>query len=254
MRLAAIICVWSDTCEFIPSCIKNLSSVADEIVVIWSIESNHFVRNDAVFRLALTEQFQGVHWVQHEPHKRLRPSINEIGKRNRGIEEARKLECTHFIILDGDEFYKPEELNKEKERFNPEVNGMVHPIKVFVGSPTLCCDDKNTLVPGIQKLTRDSKVGSFRKYPFAYDRFGIAKIDGTRRTNETSKVLMSDVYMFHYSYLRKDIDLKINNSSAKLKNRADLIKRDISKAKPGHVSELYHQTLIEVHNYFDIAI
>lgn len=253
MKLAAILCVWSDVTEFIPTCIKNISFVADEVIVVWSINSNYGVRNDAVFRLAMTERFDNLHWVQHEPGRRLRPSINEIGKRNRGIEEARKLECTHFIILDGDEFYKPEELIREKERFNPEVNGMVHRIKVFVGSPTLCCDDKNTLVPGIQKLTRDTKVGSFRKYPFAYDR-GVAKIDGTRRTNETKMVLMSDVFMWHYSYLRKDIDLKLNNSSAKLKSRADLIKRDIAQAKPGYVSELYHQTLIEVHNFFDIHV
>lgn len=255
IKLGAIINVWSDAVEMLPSCIKNISLVADEVIVIWSLRSNHGAKNDAVLQLIMANDFAGVHFVQHEPVPKLRPAVNEVKKRNRGIDEAHKLECTHFIMLDADEMYKPEELKTDLKRFvDPSVNGIVHRIKVFVGKPTLCCDDRNTLVPGIQKLIVSTRLGSFRKYPYAYDKFGAAKIDGTRRTNETKGIHMSEHFMYHYSYVRRNIDLKIANSSAKLSIRSEVIKRDIANAKPGHVSLLYGKPLEEVENYFDINI
>lgn len=255
MKLAAIICVWSDCIEHLETCIINVAKVAEEVIVVWSLNSNHGVRDNSVLQFITTTKLKGVTWVEHEPTPRLRPAINEIRKRNRGIDEAYKLGCTHFIMLDADELYKPEELRIDKERFkNPDLNGIVHRIKVFVGAPTLCCIDNNTLVPGIQKLEKHTEVGTFRKYPFAYDKMGTAKIDGTRRTNVNSGVIMSEFFMYHFSYLRKNIDLKIANSSANLGNRSAVIKRDISNAKPGHVSELYGNALEEVENYFDIQI
>lgn len=255
MKLAAIICVWSDAVEFLPSCISNVAKVAEEVIVVWSLNSNHGVRDNAVLQFITTTKLKGVTWVEHEPTPRLRPAINEIRKRNRGIDEAYKLGCTHFLMMDADEYFKPEELRIDKERFkNPDLNGMVHRIKVFVGAPTLCCMDNNTLVPGIQKLEKHTEVGTFRKYPFAYDKAGTAKIDGTRRTNVNSGVIMSDYFMYHFSYLRRNIDLKIANSSANLGNRSAVIKRDIANAKPGHVSELYGNALEEVENFFDIQI
>lgn len=255
MKLAAIINVWSDCVELLPSCIKNISLVADEVIVIWSLRSNHGAKNDAVLQLMMVNDFAGIHFVQHEPIPKLRPTLNEQKKRNRGIDEAHKLGCTHFIILDADEFYKPEELKRDLKLFdNPAVNGIVHKIKVFVGSPVLCCDDRNTLVPGIQKLTISTRLGSFRKYPYAYDKFGTAKIDGTRRTNETKGIHMSEFYCWHYSYVRRNIDLKITNSSAKLSSRSGLIKQEIQRAKPGYVSQLYGLPLEEVENYFNIQL
>ncbi len=255
MKLGAIIITWADSVCLLPSCIENVSKVAEEVIVVWSLNSNHGVRDNAVLQFITTTKLKGVTWVEHEPVPRLRPAQNEVRKRNRGIDEAYELGCTHFIMMDADEYYHPAELIKDMERFkNPSVNGIVHRIKVFVGKPTLCCDDNSTLVPGIQKLHKDTEVGSFRKYPYAYDKFGVARIDGTRRTSETSGIHMSEHFMYHYSYVRRNIDLKIANSSANLGNRSAVIKRDIANAKPGHVSELYGNALEEVENYFDIHI
>ena len=252
MKLGAIIITWADSVCMLSSCIENVAKVAEEVIVVWSLNSNHGVRDNAVLQFISTTKLKGVTWVEHEPTPRLKPSQNEIRKRNRGIDEAYKLGCTHFLMLDADEYYKPEELRIEKERFkNTDLNGMVHRIKVFVGSPTLCCLDNNTIVPGIQKIEKHTEVGTFQKYPFAYDH-GVARIDGTRRTNVTTGVIMSDFFMYHASYVRRDIDMKINNSSANLKNRKQIIYDDIRLAAPGYFSKLYNEVLEECPNYFNL--
>lgn len=255
MKLGAIINVWADSVCLLWSCIRNIDPVADHIIIVWSQVSNHGVKNDSVLHFMVDSKLNNnpkTTWIQKEP-RAVNPQDNERLKRNAGITAAYELGCTHYLMMDTDEFYLPEELLKDKSLFkdNPELNGIVHKLKVFVGKPTLCCDD-HTLVPGIQKLMRNSEVGNFKHYPFAYDKQGNAHIDPTRRTNETKGVIMSDHYMWHFSYVRENIDLKIQNSSANLKRSEDRIKRDIQNAAPGYVSELYHRPLEEVPNYFSL--
>jgi hypothetical protein len=60
--------------------------------------------------------------------------------------------------------------------------------------------------------------------------------------------------MHHYSYVRKDINLKIENSSANLKRSRHIIYEELVNAKPGYLSKLYHQELKECENYFNIQI
>jgi len=259
MRLAAIICVWSDCADLLPSCVDNIAPVVDGVIIMWSKTSNHFIEDDRIFftleQIDKKYRTSGkIYFEQVEPKAGLHPRNNETLKRNKGLTWAYGLGFTHFIMMDSDEYYKQDELLQDKERFkNPDLNGMVHRLKVFVGKPTLCCDD-HTLVPGIHKLSRNTEMGSFKTYPFTYDKQGNAHIDPTRRVSYTHGIIMSDFYMWHFSYVRKDIDLKIQNSSANLKNSEAVIKRDIANAKPGYVSELYHRSLEEVSNYFNIAI
>lgn len=257
MRLCAIIVVWSDCHELLMSCVDSIAPVVDGILIAWSKESNHGNIDNRICKTLeeIDNKYRGnLFFEQFEPQHGQHPQANEIMKRNKGISWAYGLGFTHFIMLDADEMYKPEELLQDKERFkNPDLNGMVHKLKVFVGKPTLCCDD-HTLVPGIQKLNRSTEMGGFKKYPFAYDKEGNAHIDPTRRLNFNEGIIMSDFYMYHYSYVRKDIDLKIWNSSANLRRSEATIKRDIANAAPGYVSELYHRSLEEVPNYFNITI
>lgn len=254
MRLASIICVWSDVLELLPYCIASIKKVADEVIVVWSQSSNRGQKDDELLRYISMSHDYSIRWTQLEPSQGLKPRDNETRKRNHGLKYAYEIGCTHFIIMDGDEFYKPEELLQDKERFkNIDLNGMVHRLKVFIGKPTFCCDD-HTLVPGIQKLNRDTEVGNFRKYPFAYDKAGNAHIDPTRRPSHTKGVIMSDYFMWHMSYVRRNIDMKIRNSTANLTNSTDAIYRDIKRAEAGRVSELYNKPLEEVPNYFNICI
>lgn len=253
MTLAAIFIVWKDTIELLPFALDSMP--ADAKIVVWSNSSNHG-EIDTEYILSAREQAQDKDNIfsQFEPNMRLSLAENETAKRNHGLEIAKKLNCSHFIMCDADEFYKSDQLNLVKEGIEDlDINGVVHPIKVYVRKPTLWCDD-HTLVPGIQKLYPNTELGIFKRYPFAYDKEGNAHIDPTRRTNCTHGIEMSPYYMHHMSYVRRDIDLKIRNSSANLRRSEDKIKRDIANAAPGYMSELYHQELKECTNYFNIKI
>ena len=201
-----------------------------------------------------THKYERVLFHQLEPMRNMKPKANETRKRQQGIEVAKAEGYTHFFLADADELYFSEEVEKAKLLFNdPSVNGLVCPLRVYVGKPTLWCEE-DTLISFIHKLNRKTSTGDNPRYPFAYDKKGIAHIDGTRRINETNGIRKCDVVCQHYSYVRSNINMKIKNSTANLSKREDLIKRDIERSKPGYFSEIYHQPLKESENYFNIIV
>lgn len=253
MKLCSIINVWADCIELLPHCIKNHLEFCDGVIVVWSQYSNHGVKDERMIEFVRTHNKPNAFFWNTEPISGT-PLMNEIRKRNEGIDIACKGGFTHFILADADEFYIPSEMNTEKKRFNnSNLNGLVHPLKVYIKSPTLYTND-HTLICGIHKLNKDTFCGSFKDYPYAYDSEGKAHIDPSRRLSYTSGIEYSEVYMHHYSYVRKNIDLKIDNSSANLRRSRQVIYDELRDAKPGYLSKLYHQELKESPNYFDIVI
>jgi hypothetical protein len=254
MKLTSIINVWHDCLDLLPSCIENHRSFCDAVIVVWSSTSNHG-KDDKGAMLDFVihgNHPDNVFFYQFEPSKMLKPLANETRKRNYGIEMAKSKSFTHFILGDADEFYYGPAMSAEKERFdNPNLNGLVHKLKVYIKSPTLWCMD-HTLCCGIHKLTKDVYAGNFQHYPFAYDDAGHAHIDPSRRLSFTNGIEMSQVYMNHFSYCRKNIDLKIDNSSANLRRSREVIKEELRLAKPGHMSSLYHKPLQSCENVFNL--
>lgn len=252
MKLCSIINVWADCVELLPFCIENHLQFCDGVIVVWSQYSNHGVKNDAVLEYIITNKHDsGVDFVQVEPWRGVTPLNSETRKRNHGISVAREKGFSHFLIADADEFYNPELMNLEKELFG-NLNGLVHPLFVYVGKPTLRTVD-HTRVCGIHKLTKDVSCGGFRWYPFAIEN-GHAHIDPSRRISFTDGIELSKTPMHHFSYVRKNIDLKIDNSSANLRNSRQVIYDELRDAKPGYVSRLYHQPLQSCENYFNLPI
>lgn len=254
MNLTSIISVWADCLELLPHCIENHLQFCDSVIVVWSMNSNHGVKDDRMFQYVYHNEHNNTLFIECEPVKGLKPLANETRKRNVGIDYARSKGFTHFFLADADEFYKPEEVEKVKNLFtDPHLNGVVCPLVVYVGKSTLYCND-HTLVPFIHKLKKDTQAGNFKGYPYTYDSKGHSHIDPSRRLNETRGIVMCNATMHHYSYVRANIDLKINNSSAKLYRSEGTIKSDIANAKPGYFSELYHRELLESPNYFNLPI
>lgn len=240
-------------------------SFCDGVIVIWSSKSNYGNSdNGKMTKFVIDSRFdqRAVDCSKGEHAKQL--SFNqcepegptalakETTKRNHGLTIAKRFDYTHFLIADADEYYLPSEMNAEKKRFdNPNLNGLVHPLKVYIKTPTLWTYD-HTLCAGIHKLNHNTQCGNFNNYPFAYDVGGKAHIDPSRRINYTSGVESSQVYMHHASYIRRDINLKIDNSSANLRRSRENIYEDLRNAKPGYISKLYHQPLYESLNYFNL--
>lgn len=257
MKLCAIFCVWDDW-YLLDHAIENIRPCVDSILVIGSEYSNFGEYSPIPERYKAGGLIDGsFNKVQWEPNKSKPTSDNETDKRNYGLDLARKAGYTHFICLDADEYYHRDEFNAEKEKFkfNHNLAGMVCRIQTYFGSPELTIGDEGTLVPFIHRITPGLKHEFNRRYPFAWSG-GIKNrrlhIDPTRSLNIYQGVEMSEITMHHYSYVRKDFQKKIRNSTARANLEKSTIMQDLMSAKEGYFVNFYGKELRRVPNYFGI--
>lgn len=222
----------------------------DEVIIIWSATSNFGTARNYL------PEIEGLGTlINWEPDTRKPAQFNELAKRNFALDAARGLGFTHFVMMDCDEIYDPVEFAHDKEIMGrtKHIDGLVCKLKVYVKKPSLVCED-HTLVPFIHRLTPGLKFElNNRTYPFAYDERGNAHIDPTRRLNIKEGVMMSGATMHHFSHVRKDINLKMDNSTARRNLTHSTLLEDYANAKPGAYSKFYRQHLLEVPNRFGIT-
>jgi len=251
MKLVAIFNLW-DGEEIFEHSYRNILPLVDGVIIVWSRLSNSCA-NVGNFDPSKYKCIS----VNHEPSPGKSKQSNERDKRNAGLREAKRHNFTHFIMMDCDEFYDPEEFLREKERFvskkENELQGLVCRVKTYFKSPELTIGyDPVTFVPFIHKLTNSLHYSMNRGYPFAYDSNGGGRIDPTRQLNIKRGVEWSTITMHHYSHVRNDIRVKIENSSANL-GRSSLLD-DWLNAKEGYFVKMYNRVLEKCPNYFNIQL
>lgn len=213
----------------------------DGIIIVASIHSNYgevgFDYIPPIDNIIMEYANISVHMYTPVLHH---PSHSETDKRNYGLQIARNKGYTHFIMCDTDEFYDAEEFLREKERFhvNPNLAGLVCRTKVYVKSPTLTIGYDTTLVPFIHKITPGLKHEFNKQYPFAWEGKNL-RIDPTRSLNINSGVEWSDITMHHYSWVRKDIEKKIRNSTARANLQNMNLVNKFIHLKEGDIFDLY---------------
>lgn len=258
MRLVSIINVWFDAIDLLPYCLQNQAECGvDGIIIIWSEASNHGeVKMDYLWPAIHPKSEASlipIHIFQREPQFR-DPRNSETDKRNFGLERARELGYTHFLTIDQDEMYDPIKFKKQKERFKnePYLQGIVCPSNVYFKSPTLTVGRDVTLVPFIHQISARVKHEFNKRYPFAFDNKGI-RIDPTRQLSLTNGIQYTeDIVMEHYSYCRKDIELKIRNSTARTNIERSTIREDYKNAAPGVYCEFYKAVIQPCENIFNL--
>lgn len=252
MKLCAIFLCWSDW-DWMEYSVENIKPHVDGVIILGATFSNYgevfHVPKKWVIKNTNSYQF---HFINS--NKGQTPRAKETEDRNAGLYYACESGFTHFIMLDSDELYNPIEFRKAKDYLNskPHLNGLVCKSQVYVKSPTLTIGLDTTLVPFIHKITPGLQHCFNRHYPFAWEGKNI-RIDPTRSLNINSGVEMVDVTMHHYSWVRKDYDRKIRNSTA----RANIEKMDLGKKilplKEGDVFDLYPgKPLVRVPNKFGL--
>jgi hypothetical protein len=238
-----------DGLEILKHSYTNMAPLADGVIIVWSTLSNS-CQNTGAFDPA---DYRGDTLVHHEPSPAKTKQENERDKRNAGLREAKRQGYTHFLMLDVDEIYDPQEFLMEKERFrDSNLEGLVCGVKTYFKSPTLTIGaDPNTRVPFIHKISPSLHYAMNKRYPFAYDKNG-PRIDPTRQLNIKRGVEWSDITMHHYSHVRIDIRVKIENSSANL-GRSSLLE-DWLNAKEGYRVKMYDRVLVSCENQFNIEL
>lgn len=242
-NIAAILNFWDGDC-ILHFALKNWEKLGIDVIIVYSNSSNYgqIVNNDLILKPYRCHKFKC------EPLASLPPRDNETRKRNYGLDKAREMGYKYFIACDCDEFYLPEAFDIDID------NGAVVSCETYFKDATLSAGLDVTLVPFVHKLTPTIRHEFNRNYPYAWIK-GNIRIDPTRSLNISSGVVLrEDIHMHHMSWVRKDIDQKINNSTAKSNIERSTIREDYFLATEGSICRYYGNVLRRVPNYFGIDI
>jgi hypothetical protein len=241
MKLAAIYNVWDGEEMLIPS-MNSVRNGVDLFIIVYQKISNYGEQYDPLKNLDLSD-FNHI-LIEYTPIPN-NGFANEKAKRNLGIHCAKENNCTHILQMDCDEFYQYFHFAKE-EYLQSGCDGSVAKIITYFKTPTLRLKQfDNYYVPFIHKLHPDTQTGS-KDYPFY--------VDPTRGINTTDIFLITDA-MHHFSYVRKDIERKARNSSARKNIAKSKLLQDYydPNIKAGSFLADFHQHLIEVEDIFKLS-
>lgn len=250
MKLAAIYNIW-DGAELLAGSLKCIREHVDIVIIIWQRVSNWGEEYDP-----LPEIMQALHdsaittyvMAEYRPDT-IGGAANEIAKRNLGLDMARQLNCTHFLHMDTDEYYTDFGAAKAAYIANGE-DGSVCPLYTYFKHPTWRCDKPDGYyVPFIHKLWPYTDAGGSN---YGY------YVDPTRRINSGAIVKLSQ-FMHHFSWVRRDINRKIRNSSARHNISVGTLMSDYNNPALEHSPSGYYikdwdRRIVVVENEFNINI
>lgn len=262
MKLAAVYNVW-DGDELLLGSIKQIRSLVDVVIIVYQRESHRGNINPELDRTLTL--IQGMNLVDH--FEQYKPTYNKGGallsfethKRNLGLEIARDYACTHYLHIDCDEYYLPEQFKYAKDMITDSGirNTFCHLATYFLKPTWRLTPDESYLVPFIQKLGADN-TGPQN----SWDKF---VVDPSRRPSVKPPYIIfntDQLLMHHFSWVRRDLGMKLRNSSANdvpgFRSQVEdmIVKCEEFKNFPGtNAVPWYHNhTITEVGNQFHINL
>jgi len=253
-KLAAIYNLF-DGLELLPGSMACLKDHVDIFIILWQNVSNFGEEYDGFHKLLSPDNFAGVdlnrvYLLKFDPRPEIGGLMNERAKRIMGVDAALNLGCSHFLHIDCDEYY--EDFGAAKEEYlMAGKRGSVLRLWAYFKKPTLRVDKPEDYhVPFIHELTPQITVGS-SSYPFW--------ADPTRVVNESDVAELSAM-MHHYTWVRKDIEMKCRNSSAivnvpgqKIENWGMLRDYRSANVGPGFYVNDWQRTLVQVPDLFNLS-
>lgn len=167
--------------------------------------------------------------IAYEPDLMMERHENERAKRRIGLAVARNAGATHFLSVDADEFYRPQEFHAARnliEKYgctSTSVNTFLHLKRPIFRAPdnTCCC-----FVTAITDMT---EIGVLE--------FPHPNIDPTRRMTANSQnhhhFDPSVVAMYHMNLVRRDLEQKLRNSTTRDTDFLHKVQRAVQQWKPG---------------------
>ena len=198
--------------ELLEDSIKSIRDNVDYINVVYQRHS--WYGNPA--KPGLVKLLQRLHksglideLIEYVPNYKMSAGKQERFKRNIGLKHAKKHGVDYFMCMDTDEFYLSCQMHSAKREIIK--NGITHsfcPIVVYV-TPT----QRLLNTPGcfVQWFSYVGMLSNLK-----YNKHNVALVDPTRQLNHipfSKYYVLSGIEMHHMSGYRKDILLKLKNSS-----------------------------------------
>lgn len=141
------------------------------------------------------------------------PSFLEVEKRNIGLELSRKNGCTHHMSMDCDEFYIPKEFAYMKSVMESDMfdGSTCQHFQFYKDSIYKLDPPENDHVSTIYRIYNDTK------FVFRCNTAPVGTDPTRQTTNKKYRIFSRDeINMYHLSFVRKDIRIKLMNSSARI--------------------------------------
>ncbi|MHA1540994.1 MAG: hypothetical protein ACTSXL_01625 [Alphaproteobacteria bacterium] len=220
MKLGALYSVW-DGEELLEASIKSIRKNVDYITVVWQEKSwvGTQCSKELIPLLKRLKKEKMIDSYIEYKVKNTTPARNEKLKRQVALDELKKAKCSHFLILDVDEFYIPKQLKKAKALIvEKNIKYSACTFYNYCLKPTY--RDLNIAgfsVQFITKLEKNTKIGT-------KDRCCV--IDPTRITSFKNKKVyyFDNLQMHHMAFVRKDLKRKLLNSSGVRSGKQERIK------------------------------
>lgn len=244
--------------ELLEGSIKQIRSEVDYISVVYQTISN-FGDNCDKNLISHLEDLKSKGLVD-EIYEFFPPSFNgsgnEISKRNIGLNLSKKNGCTHHMSMDTDEYYDIEQFKYLKKIMNEgNFDSSACQMTTYYKEPIYRLEPKEEYFVSLIYKIRDGIEFNSVGFPVL--------VDPTRRMDcgNFRKFTRDEIEMHHMSYVRKNINKKMNNSSAKVnfQNAIPMLTEYFNKWKfgkkalmPGRPPMEYD--VVETENKFNINL
>lgn len=257
MKLGASYNAFDDSVELLRDSIVSIRDNVDYVSVVYQKISNYGQQGKPE-TLELLKELQDDKLIDDcflfEP-KVGHGSINEVNKRNYGLQTCKNASCTHFMTMDCDEYYKQVEFANAKDIICKEdYDTTICSIQNYFKKPTYQIRPFNKLtVPFITRINDKLSYNKSNKFP--------TLVDPTRRSIPGKWHLFERdiIEMHHFSYVRSNIRDKLTNSSARgCFKQIDNFITLYDDYKPGDTFWISEppgkETTVEVENFFNINL
>jgi len=199
--------------ELLEESIKSIRNEVDYISVVYQEISNFGNRcNKELVPLLKKLKSDGLidELYKYKPQLNSGGHTNEITKRNIGLFLSEGNGCTHHMAMDSDEFYTEKQLQYLKETMlSEDLDSSACQMITYYKEPIYRLEPKEEYyVSLIFKIKRGKQYVMGCPFPVL--------VDPTRRMEPGKCKIFTreEVEMHHMSYVRKDIKVKLTNSSA----------------------------------------
>jgi len=206
MKKAAVYNVGGDSDEWLKYSIASIYDCFDEIIIVWSDYNwydKHIPVKDKWFLKSKDKKIRHINFQGMGRAARTK----QISKKQRGLDYAYSLGCTHYMLIDSDELWNPDKL---PEQLNAATNYLISvaPLDTYYLRSHLRLKQREVYyVPFLCSLP--AKLSNTAKY-------GSYICDPTRKqVNNNAACYLSNIHMQHYSWVRNNLQQKINSHSAR---------------------------------------
>lgn len=208
-----------DGIELFEDSIRGIRNAADYIVVIYQNQSNYGEENSS----EVIEKLRKLHKEKliddvflYTPQLKVSAHVNEITKRNIGLQKCLEHGCNVFSSMDVDEIYMQDEYEHILNKFwSSEYDACACKMLTYYKTNEYVLDPpEDYYVSLFYKVNENSKF-EFTNFPVL--------VDPTRRMSSKNvwAIPRDFLQMHHFSYVRNNIRQKLMNSSARVNFKPD---------------------------------